>query len=200
MIGSVDDPYEREADRVARQVVSRIDAPTMQRQDEPRDEEEQVQTAPARSTLQRQPEAEEDEEERLQPKSESGAVQRQAETEEDDEENLQKKTQIRRQADGSMAATSAMEAAIQQQRGGGRPLPAGTRTDMEQAFGADFAGVRVHTDAQADQLNRSIQARAFTTGQDIFMRQGEYRPYDRVGQELLAHELTHVVQQDAEGS
>nr|MCM0593799.1 DUF4157 domain-containing protein [Gloeotrichia echinulata DEX184] len=64
------------------------------------------------------------------------------------------------------------------------------------AFGADFSGVKVHTDGQSDQLNRSIQARAFTTGQDVFFRQGEYNPGSRGGQELIAHELTHVVQQN----
>ena len=67
---------------------------------------------------------------------------------------------------------------------------------MEQAFGADFSGVKVHTDGQSDQLNQSIQARAFTTGQDIFFRQGQYDPGSKGGQELLAHELTHVVQQN----
>ncbi|WP_287359229.1 DUF4157 domain-containing protein, partial [Moorena sp. SIO3B2] len=55
---------------------------------------------------------------------------------------------------------------------------------------------RVHNDAQSDQLNQSIQARAFTTGKDIFFRQGEYNPGSRGGQELIAHELTHVVQQN----
>ena len=62
-------------------------------------------------------------------------------------------------------------------------------------MGADFSGVKVHTDAQADQLNQSIQAKAFTTGQDIFFRQGAYQPGSRGGQELLAHELTHTIQQ-----
>jgi hypothetical protein len=60
---------------------------------------------------------------------------------------------------------------------------------------ADFSGVKVHTDAQSDQLNRSIQAKAFTTGQDVFFRAGAYQPGSRAGQELIAHELTHVVQQ-----
>jgi hypothetical protein len=66
---------------------------------------------------------------------------------------------------------------------------------MENAFGADFGGVRVHTDSTSDTMNRAIQARAFTTGKDVFFRQGEYNPSSRNGQELLAHELTHVVQQ-----
>lgn len=76
------------------------------------------------------------------------------------------------------------------------PLPDEVRSFMEPRFGADFSGVKVHTDAQADQLNRSVQARAFTTGQDVFFRQGEYNPASRGGQELIAHELTHVVQQN----
>jgi len=67
---------------------------------------------------------------------------------------------------------------------------------MEGAFGADFSGVRVHTDRTSDQLNQSIQAKAFTTGQDVFFRQGAYEPGSRGGQELLAHELTHVEQQN----
>jgi hypothetical protein len=67
---------------------------------------------------------------------------------------------------------------------------------MEKAFGGvDFSQVKVHNDAVSDQLNQSIQARAFTTGQDVFFRGGEYNPGSRGGQELLAHELTHVVQQ-----
>ncbi len=69
---------------------------------------------------------------------------------------------------------------------------------MEQAFGSNFSQVRIHTDAQSDQLNRSIQAKAFTTGQDIFFRSGEYNPDSIAGQELMAHELTHIMQQKGE--
>jgi outer membrane protein OmpA-like peptidoglycan-associated protein len=69
---------------------------------------------------------------------------------------------------------------------------------MESAFGVDFGSVRVHTGAQANMLNHQLSARAFTTGQDIFFRQGEYNPGSSGGQELLAHELTHVVQQNGD--
>ncbi len=65
-------------------------------------------------------------------------------------------------------------------------------------MGADFSGVRVHTGGQADTLNRNLSARAFTTGQDIFFKQGEYSPGSSGGRELLAHELTHVVQQNGD--
>lgn len=84
---------------------------------------------------------------------------------------------------------------IQRARSGGQPLAAPVRSAMEQAFGADFAGVRIHQSARADTLNRSIHARAFTSEQDLFFRQGEYNPNTVAGQGLLAHELTHVVQQ-----
>ncbi|HAG83790.1 MAG TPA: hypothetical protein DCL61_22240, partial [Cyanobacteria bacterium UBA12227] len=96
---------------------------------------------------------------------------------------------------GGTDVTNDVEQGIQQAKGGGQGLDESVRQPMEQALGTDFSGVRVHTDAQSDQLNRSIQAKAFTTGQDIFFKQGEFDPGSRGGQELLAHELTHVVQQ-----
>jgi hypothetical protein len=103
---------------------------------------------------------------------------------------------LQRQGQGGMAATPDLETSINQARGGGMPLAENLQRSMGKAMGADFSGVKVHTDSQSDQLNQSIQARAFTTGQDVFFRQGEYNPGSRGGQELLAHELTHVVQQN----
>jgi hypothetical protein len=91
--------------------------------------------------------------------------------------------------------SSETAAEIDAERGRGQPLPDATRRQMEDAFDADFARVRVHADAPADKLNRSMAARAFSTGQDVFFRQGEYQPGTSGGQELLAHELTHTIQQ-----
>jgi hypothetical protein len=102
---------------------------------------------------------------------------------------------LQRQGQGGMAATPDLETSINQARGGGMPLAENLQRSMGKAMGADFSGVKVHTDSQSDQLNKSIQARAFTTGQDVFFRQGSYEPSSRGGQELIAHELTHVVQQ-----
>ncbi len=96
----------------------------------------------------------------------------------------------------SRAVSPELEASIQQARSGGRPLDKSIRQSMEQSFGANFNGVRVHTNAQADRLNRSLLSRAFTTKQDVFFKRGEYQPSSRGGQELIAHELTHVVQQN----
>lgn len=102
------------------------------------------------------------------------------------------------QAQGAMgggAVAADVETGIQRAKGGGQALDAGLQESMGQAMGADFSGVRIHTNGQSDQLNSAIQAKAFTTGQDVFFRQGEYNPDSSGGQELIAHELTHVVQQ-----
>ncbi|BBD62012.1 hypothetical protein NIES2109_48490 [Nostoc sp. HK-01] len=116
-----------------------------------------------------------------------------------EEDKLQRSSIIQRlSGEGGMAATPELEGSIQQAKGSGQPLAKSLREPMEQAFGADFSGVKVHTDTQSDQLNQSIQAKAFTTGKDIFFRQGAYDPGSRGGQELIAHELTHVVQQSSD--
>ena len=84
---------------------------------------------------------------------------------------------------------------IERTRGGGQPLEEGMQQQMGEATGQDFRNVRVHTDAEANQISRQLDARAFTAGQDIFFREGEYSPRSTGGQELIAHEMTHVVQQ-----
>jgi hypothetical protein len=99
--------------------------------------------------------------------------------------------------DGDITVEPGVEETIQGARGKGNPMPDNVRASMDQNFGADFSGVNIHTGAEADMLNRSLNARAFTVGQDIFFKQGEYAPDNSAGRKLLAHELTHVVQQDA---
>jgi hypothetical protein len=80
---------------------------------------------------------------------------------------------------------------INSSRGGGSALESGLRANMEQQLGASFEDVRVHTGAESHQLNRSISAQAFTTGSDIFLGAGA----SAADHSLMAHELTHVVQQ-----
>ncbi len=162
-IGPANDKYEKEADRVAKQVVQKLHEP---------------QSA--------QPQK---------PQTSQGQVNREV------EEALQRKTMLQLKGDGGkMTAAPELESSILRSRGSGQPLSEGIREPMEKAFGGvDFSGVRVHTDGQSDQLNRSIQAKAFTTGQDVFFRQEAYAPGSRKGQDLIAHELTHVVQQKSEG-
>jgi hypothetical protein len=97
--------------------------------------------------------------------------------------------------DGAGPLDPAVATQIDGARGGGAPLPGEVRDDMGQRFGTDFGAVRVHTDPRADQLNRAVSAEAFTTGRDIFFSAGAFDPHGTAGRELLAHELTHVVQQ-----
>ncbi|MEH2090787.1 eCIS core domain-containing protein [Nostoc sp.] len=176
---------------------------SLQREALPEEEEElQMKSlADTNTSLQREALPEEEEEE-LQMKSladTNTSLQREALPEE--EEELQMKSladtniSLQRQG-GGVPATSDLETSIQQERGSGQTLSDDIRQPMEQAFGTDFSSVKIHTDSRSDQLNQSIQARAFTTGQDIFFRQGEYAPESHGGKELLAHELTHVVQQN----
>lgn len=149
-IGEPGDKYEQEADRVASEVVQRIESGQIDQQPE------EIQ----RSASMGQP--------------------------------VQRNSNI-----VSGPANSEFESQLNQSRQGGSPLAPQLRGQMESAIGADFSGVRIHNDTQSDYLNRSIQARAFTTGQDVFFSQGAYNPSSRSGKELIAHELTHVVQQGA---
>ncbi len=90
-------------------------------------------------------------------------------------------------------------ATIASKRGQGQAIDSNMAQRAGQTMGADLSNVNIHTDSTADQLNQDVGARAFTTGNDIFFREGEYNPNSESGQHLLAHELTHVVQQGADG-
>ncbi len=80
-------------------------------------------------------------------------------------------------------------------RSPGRPLEAETRTRMEPQFGYDFSGVRVHADTRAAESARAVDALAYTVGRDVVFGAGQYVPHTAEGERLVAHELTHVVQQ-----
>lgn len=100
---------------------------------------------------------------------------------------------------GDVSPPANLESRIDASRGGGSALPASTREFMESRFDTDFSGVRVHTGAASEQLNRDVRSLAFTSGTDIYFGSGQYRPDTDSGQHLLAHELTHVVQQNGSG-
>jgi hypothetical protein len=89
------------------------------------------------------------------------------------------------------------EARIEQERDEGQALDTAFQKQMSQKTGFDFSQVKVHTTPEADALSRELGAEAFTTGSDIFFRDGAYAPGSSGGQELLVHEMTHVVQQSA---
>ena len=84
---------------------------------------------------------------------------------------------------------------IQSNRGNGSAIDGDTRSFMENSFGADLSDVKIHTDNEAIQMNRELNAKAFTVGKDIYFNKGEYQPGSNEGKHLLAHELTHTIQQ-----
>ncbi|HXH22485.1 MAG TPA: DUF4157 domain-containing protein [Dehalococcoidia bacterium] len=111
-------------------------------------------------------------------------------------QRLLRAAKLQRQGDAAGSTVDDEVArAINSKRGSGATLDEASRKEMEPSFGQDFSDVRVHTDDTADALNRAVQAEAFTIGRDIFFRKGSYSPGSSEGKKLLAHELTHVVQQ-----
>jgi hypothetical protein len=190
-----DPALQREAAEEEEEVQAQRD-PALQREEMPEEEEVQAQRDPA---LQREA-AEEEEEVQAQ---RDPALQREA-AEEEEEVQAQRDPALQREAaeeeeiqakpEVGMAGgpiSEGLASRINAQRGGGSSLDENTRTQMENNFGTSFADVRVHTGSEAQQLNRSVGAKAFTTGNDIFFGPNG-NPTD---QGLLAHELTHVVQQ-----
>ncbi len=104
--------------------------------------------------------------------------------------NLQRDLQ-----EGGVAVPANLGTRIGSQLGQGATLESQTQKQFGNALQHDFSNVRIHADSEADALSRSVSAKAFTTGQDIFFKQGQFNPHSGDGQKLLAHELTHTVQQ-----
>ena len=113
------------------------------------------------------------------------------------EEDSLAQAKFKDDAAGGFDAGPRVESQLAATQGQGAPLPHSVRAQMESGIGADFGAVRVHTGGDSVQLNRSLQAQAFTHGSDVYMGAGKYNPGSADGQRLLAHELTHVVQQGA---
>ena len=199
------EPEEEEEERLQAKPLANQITPLVQvqRQEEPEEEEEErLQAKPLANQItplvqvQRQEETEEEEEETLQAKplaeEITPLVQRQVEPEEEEEELQAKATS------GNISDVNPhLESQIQSLKGGGQHLSENDRTYFEPRFGADFSGVRVHSDSKANHLARSINAKAFTIGQDVVFGSGQYSPGSPTGRSLLAHEMTHVVQQSS---
>ena len=169
-IGPTGDSFEREADRMADAVL---------RMPKPGAGGNATQVAQVRSGNVQRVCFECEEELRRQP------------MEEEDEELLQAK----RSSNASPPVNAGVESRIASLHGGGRPLSPAQRSFFEPRFNHDFSDVRVHTGGMAAESARAIKARAFTVGRDIAFGAGQYAPASRSGRQLLAHELTHTIQQ-----
>ena len=209
-IGKPGDQYEVEADKAADQIVAKGNrtpfippTPTVQKQTEEevqqKASEEEVQQKPVvdkitpgvqlkpMQSLQQQPEEEvQTKEDEIQEKeiSTSSAT----------EEAVQTKSEP------TNKNASGIENQLSASKGGGQPMDSDTRSEMESGFGTDFSGVRVHNDSNAADMNNQLGSQAFTNGNDIYFNEGKYNPQSDSGKHLLAHELTHTVQQGASPS
>src|SRR6218665_1258917 len=96
---------------------------------------------------------------------------------------------------GALTGTDQLQSTLSSSKGGGQSLDAATQNDFGQKMGADLSDVKVHTDTKAHEMSEGINAKAFTHGQDIYFKQGNFNTSSAEGKELLAHELTHTQQQ-----
>jgi len=182
-VGPANDRYEQEADSVAERVMSMLGpggpqaTSSKQQAVQRQEDEEEVQTKPLAASI-------------------SPLVQREPAAE---EEEVQTRSLIQRRGDEGFDAAPELAHHLAASRGGGQPLPDSVRAPMESSFGTDFGDVRLHTDTEAAQLNTELRAQAFTHGRDVYLGANAPQPASSEGQRLLAHELTHVVQQTGDG-
>jgi hypothetical protein len=116
------------------------------------------------------------------------------------EECQKKKSLLQRRAANQTETSEVPPIVHEVLKSPGQPLDTNTRAFMESSFGHDFSQVRVHTDAKAAKSARAVNALAYTVGQDVFFGAGQFSPGTANGQKLLAHELTHTVQQTSEST
>ena len=208
-MGRPRDMFEQEADRTADAVVAGAPAgtnlaaeltPVAQRREAGREEKEpeaQARAAEEEKAPEAQAKAAEEEKEpevQVKTAEEKKGPEAQAKEEEVREEEI---AQSRSGAGGAGPMTEDLSRQIAADRGRGNALAQPLRDKMSASFGADFSGVRIHTDAAAVLLSKSLNAQAFTVGSDIFFGEGKFAPDSRSGAHLLAHELAHTVQQGA---
>ena len=223
-VGQPGDKYEQEADSVAQRVVNDQSPSTVVQRQEISSiqrvtlatpaEDERLGTAEARmekdKLIQEKPDIQREsapkdedaqmkqEDEDVQMKQEDEDVQMKQEDEDVQMKQEDEDVQMKSVSNGSTASPQ-ISTRIKDSAGKGSPLSRGVRTEMEHAFGFDFSGVHVHTDTNAADMNKALRAQAFTHGRDVFFNTGKYNPNSHTGKELLAHELTHVVQQSGKG-
>lgn len=200
-INAPGDSYEREADSVAREVVSKsAPGPVAQQEkmtsvqrraanpeEEKQGTKEQRMEREKEKTIWRMSDGPEKE-------KPEGMQKKAAPQKEDDELKKAAPVQTKQETSGATASPQ-LSSKIESGAGRGATLPPKTLNEMSHSFGVDFSGVRVHSDSEAANMNKELQAHAFTHGNDIYFNQGKYNPETPDGKFLLAHELTHVVQQ-----
>ncbi|MCD2257706.1 eCIS core domain-containing protein [Psychroserpens luteolus] len=194
-IGQPNDKYEKEADTMADAVVNNSSKPEIQNKEISNIQRESL-TTPQEDEKLGTAEQRIEEDKLIQEKPE---VQRLEEPEEDmvnklDEEEGE--VQTKSNTGATQTANANLSQQIKNKSGKGKSLPKKTQTEMESSFRTNFSDVNIHTDDDAIHMNKELGAQAFTHGKDVYFNSGKYNPDSSEGKHLLAHELTHVVQQN----
>ncbi|MEP6928443.1 MAG: DUF4157 domain-containing protein, partial [Flavobacterium sp.] len=192
--GTVGDKYEVEADNVADKVVNKQKGGGLLQSKA----EDGVQRKPISETISTVQKQDLEQEKPVQKKGkekeeEKKKIQKKADKEEDKKKPVQKKSNNSE----STVNNNKLESNLKSSKGGGSPLSKGVKSEMESGFGTDFSQVRIHTDSNATQMSQDLGAQAFTNGNDIYFNSGKYDANSKQGKHLLAHELTHTVQQSS---
>ena len=133
----------------------------------------------------------------IQQKKAEEEVQTKKEDEEIQAKEEEKELQMSAAADANPGDNSNLESNLNSSKGGGSSFSGPVKNEMESGFGADFSSVKIHNDSNAVQMNKELGSQAFASGNDIYFNEGKYNPNSTDGKHLLAHELTHTVQQGA---
>lgn len=102
---------------------------------------------------------------------------------------------MRKSGDGELQGTDQLKTQLESSKGTGQPLAENLRTEMESKMGTELGDVSIHNNSKSDELAKGVNAKAFTYGQDIYFREGQFNPGTKEGKELLAHEVVHTRQQ-----
>lgn len=204
--GSQGDQYEVEADKMADKVVGNNSEPNSIQKKE---KEEEIQQKPLASEVtpliqkmetseEEQPVQSKEEEESIQKMEEEETVQSKCDDcEKEEKVQKQEEEEAVQSKSENNASTSNQPSFESKLKGGngGQKMDAQTQSEMESGFGADFSRVSIHNDSEAAQMSQEIGAQAFTHGNNIYFNEGKYNPNSKEGKHLLAHELTHTIQQ-----
>lgn len=193
-IGRPGDRFEQQADRVADAVVRMPDKQVQRQPMEDEEETIQMKSADEEKKIQMQPDTEEEKEKFQMQSEEEEKLQMKCE-ECEKQQDLQMKPAIQLKESGDTYASQEFANHVNSSKNQGKPLRPDIQREMSQKIGSDFSGVQVHTGSRAVKMNDAIGARAFTVGQNIYFNANQYAPHSNQGKRLLAHELTHTMQQ-----
>lgn len=224
--GTAGDKYEVEADSVADKVVnnkpsgggllqskeqvqqkpisetiSTVQAKDMKEEEKPvqkksdkKEEEKPVQKKEKEEEKPVQKKSDKEEEKPIQAKC--NACEKEDKVQKKDKKEEEKPVQKKGQNSETEIQNNELEGKLDSSKGGGTGLDKKTKGEMESGFGTDFSNVKIHTDSNAVHMSQELGAQAFTNGNDVYFNEGKYNPGSKEGKHLLAHELTHTVQQN----